>query len=283
MQLSRALLPLPCAKSSFREHDSVKRIAVFIAMCLLANSAAADGIVVLDVRHRQAAELVEVLRPLLTQDEAISASGNQLILRADAAGIARIKEALAQLDRSRRQVQITVRRASVQTIEHEALAARVRAGGDRGLRVQAYGTSNNVDVAQAGVSRVLVDEGSEAFVGTGGTVPQVGGAVIETRQSGNRVFVGAEMRELHSGFRIVPRLSGNHIELDISEQQEHAEGELISTQRASSHVSGELGAWLPLGGVAAAASRTNATLLGHALSTQEDDVTWWVRVDEVKQ
>jgi hypothetical protein len=79
----------------------------------------------------------------------------------------------------------------------------------------------------------------------------------------------------------VPRLSGNHVELDITEQQQHADGESISTQRASYRLVGDLGTWLQIGG-ATTSTRTGA-VSGHSLTTRADELVWRVRVDAVNE
>ena len=264
----------------FRNSHAVNRIAALIICSLLACAgSAAETIVILEARHRPADELVEALRPLLLQSEALSATGSQIIVRADAAGLDRIKEALAQLDRPLRQLQISLRRADAATIESETIAARAHASADS-LHVQTYVTAADTDIAATGVRRVVVREGNEALIDTSRSVPQFAGAIVETRSSGaTRTAAGIGVHELHEGFRIVPRLAGTHVELEISTRQERADGEVISTQRATSQVSGEMGMWLRMGSVAHRATPINS----HSLSTRRDELEWWVRVDEIEQ
>jgi hypothetical protein len=180
-----------------------------------------------------------------------------------------------------RTLQISVRHATAATIQQETIAAREQTSA-RTQHMQTYATAEDIDANVTGVTRVLVREGGEVFLDTSITVPQFAGAVVEARSSGaSRTVAGIGMRELHNGFHISPRVSGSRVVLEISMQQEHAEGEAISTQHTSSRISGELGRWLRVDSSNGETHRK--TVNGNSLSTREDELEWWVRVDEVKE
>src|SRR5581483_4983582 len=83
---------------------------LFTALLFLAAAAVnADTLHIIETRHRPASEIEQVLRPLLRPDEALSASGYRLILRASDARREEMERLVAALDVAPRQLTITVR------------------------------------------------------------------------------------------------------------------------------------------------------------------------------
>ncbi|MGH8186860.1 MAG: secretin N-terminal domain-containing protein, partial [Steroidobacteraceae bacterium] len=101
-----------------------------LLLCGLAAAVGAQSLEVIDLKHRRAEELIPVLQPLLEPGGALSGQDYKLFVRASAANVAQLRQALAQLDRQPRQLFVSVRRSTQQEIEREraSVAGTVRSG-----------------------------------------------------------------------------------------------------------------------------------------------------------
>jgi type II secretory pathway component GspD/PulD (secretin) len=252
----------------------------FFALLLggfLAGSAVAQTVVeVIQLRYRQADQVIPVLQPLLGREASISNFQNQLVIRATAAELAQIKGVLASIDTPPRRLLITVRQDSdVSGSRREAELsgsivndqARVtgpgsgsreggnvilRDGDDR-LRARV------VDSTQAGSERigqtVQVLEGYTAFIRAGESRPVRNRQVVRSMVNGqwvDRVIETTDYRDATTGFNVRPRLQGDRVTLDIDPQRETFDDQrrgAVNVQRVATTVSGRLGEWISLGGI----------------------------------
>jgi hypothetical protein len=226
---------------------------------------------VIALQNRPTGEIVPALLPHLEPGGSISSIGNQLVISASPAGLARIKDILAIIDRPSRQLLISVRQEGAEEAEDRGGSLSGRIGTDKakvilpptpsgpGVTVQAekgdsvlrgriWGTREVQDERAAQQVRVL--EGGTAFIHMGVSIPLAlrqaflgpGGAVV----SESIVFM-----DLGTGFLARPTLSGDTVTLEIRPQQESlmpGPGGVARVQRLSTTVSGRLGEWIPLGG-----------------------------------
>src|SRR5436190_20548413 len=91
---------------------TASRATFFLCAFLLNAAVAADTLQVIELHHRSAAEVEPILRPLLKPDEALSATGYQLILRVNETRRAEIERLVATLDVAPRQLLLTVRQTT---------------------------------------------------------------------------------------------------------------------------------------------------------------------------
>jgi hypothetical protein len=113
---------------------------------------------------------------------------------------------------------------------------------------------------------------SSSVVGAGG---HHGAIVAESKQ----------YRDVHSGFYVTPRLSGDRVTLEISPTQQHvdpAHHDTVATQSITTTVSGRLGEWIQLGGASTGRDGQSTGLVTY--STRSDDAAYgaWVKVEEMK-
>lgn len=103
-----------------------------LVSCALAAAVLAQSLEVIDLRHRRAEEVIPVLQPLLEPGGALSGKDYKLFVRASAANVAQLRQALAQLDRQPRQLFVSVRRSTQQEIEreHASISGTVRPGNE---------------------------------------------------------------------------------------------------------------------------------------------------------
>ena len=223
-----------------------------LALLLGMAAAAADEgprLEMFDLAHRPAAELASIIAPLLDQDEAVQASGFQLIVRARPDTLEQVRDLLQRLDRAPRQLLISVRQPSrLHSAEREA-AAQTEAT-DQALRgrVRIHGTESRSRAGAAQQIRVL--EGNAAFIQAGQSVP-IGERNVSIGPGGALVQDTTRYRDVTSGFYVVPRVTGEDVILDISAHRDTLNrhgGGVIDTRQAVTTVRGRLGQWIELGG-----------------------------------
>jgi type II secretory pathway component GspD/PulD (secretin) len=249
----------------------------------------AQSLTVIELKHRRAEELIPVLQPLLEQGGALTGQDYKLFVRASGANVAQLRSAVEQLDKQQRQMLVSVRRSTAQDIQREqASVSGTLRTGDGSVSVNERPRSGSGATVRAGernlqtqgssVSSVQVLDGSSAFIATGTSVPIVTSVAVG---GGRRPFVAGtvEHRNLQRGFMVTPRVNGDLVILDISQQDERVGGNGIQSQSLNTQVSGRLGTWLQLGGVSESSSRTDSGTLSRNYSTGANELSIWVKVD----
>lgn len=260
-----------------------------VGACLMATVAWAQALTVIDLKYRRAEELIPVLQPLLEQGGALTGQDYKLFVRTSGANLAQLRSAVAQLDKQQRQMLVSVRRSTAQDIQREqASASGTLRTGDGSVSVNERPRSGsgatvragerNMQTQHASVSSVQVLEGNSAFISTGTSVPIVTSVAVG---GGRQPFVAGtiEHRDLQRGFTVTPRVNGDQVILDISQQDERVAGGGIQSQSLSTQVSGRLGTWMQLGGVSESSSQSSSGMLSHNYSTGGNELSIWVKVD----
>jgi hypothetical protein len=243
----------------------------------LAGSAVAQTVVeVIQLRYRQADQVIPVLQPLLGREASISNFQNQLVIRATAAELAQIKGVLASIDTPPRRLLITVRQDSDVSGSRREAELSGSIGNDQ-ARVTVPGSGSReggnvilrdgddrlrarvVDSTQAGSERigqtVQVLEGYTAFIRAGESRPVRNRQVVRSMVNGqwvDRVIETTDYRDATTGFNVRPRLQGDRVTLDIDPQRETFDDQrrgAVNVQRVATTVSGRLGEWISLGGI----------------------------------
>lgn len=225
------------------------------------NLAFADSIELIPLKHRTAAEIVPVLRPLLATGEALTASGNNLIVRAQPSTVHALKKMLASLDKPAVNLLITVRNANDSHIDEGGVnvAGQLRVGdnsrivvgrpGDSDLTVRAHRRTS--DRRKAGSYQLRVIDGHQAFIHTGQSRP-VGHRNVVRTPHGVSVRQGVNYQQANSGFYVIPRLTGDHVSLEINPQESSfikGTRGAINTRGVQTTVSAKLGEWITIGGI----------------------------------
>jgi|SRR5690349_4196391 len=257
--------------------------------CLMAAIVWAQSLIVIDLKHRRAEDLIPVLQPLLEPGGALTGQDYTLFVRASAGNVAQIRSALAQLDRAQKQMLVSVRRSTAQEIEREqASASGTVRSGDGGVSVNERPRSDSGVTVRAGdrnlrthdssIASVQVLEGNAAFISTGSSVPIVTSVAAG---GGRRRFVAGtiEHRDLQRGFMVTPRVNGDQVILSISQQDERVAGGGIQTQSLNTQVTGRLGSWIQLGGVNESSSRSDNGILSRSYGTDANELSVWVKVE----
>lgn len=247
---------------------------------------AAQQMEIIELRSKTVDEVLPVLLPLVEPGGTLTGMNNQLFLKASPGNRAEIKRALTALDKPQRRLIIRIST----DLQAEAAGSGASAAGQVTL-----GSSRSADVRasvwdtrsgrneQAGQMVQTVD-GGRAFIRVGRSlaVPmrQVivgpGGAII------NETVVH---RDIGSGFYARPRVNGERVTLEISQQAERADHRSpggVAGQHLATTVSGRLGEWIELGGSGRQASSREDGSFTVGTSNRSENRAIWLKVEEVE-
>jgi hypothetical protein len=250
--------------------------ALLLGSFLAGIAIAQTAVEVIQLRYRQADQVIPVLQPLLGRDGSISNFQNQLVIRATPAELAQIKGVLASIDTPPRRLLITVRQDSDVSGSRREAELSGSIGNDQ-ARVTVPGSGSReggnvvlrdgddrlrarvVESNQAGSERigqtVQVLEGYTAFIRAGESRPVRNRQVVRSMVNGqwvDRVVETTDYRDATTGFNVRPRLQGDRVTLDIDPQRETFDDQrrgAVNVQRVATTVSGRLGEWISLGGI----------------------------------
>lgn len=290
---------------------AVSRVALFLLVWAQAAAVLAQTVLeVIPLRYRQAAEVIPIIQPVLAREGSVSGYQGQLVVRTTPANLEEVKRILAVVDAAPRQLLISVRNESTGERSRSEVDVSARFGGEharvvippasrdpRGGSVEVGGGDDRVRVhaleghsvgRERDTQTVRVMEGREAFVRAGQSAPVrerqvqrtvVGGRVVE------QVVESTQYRDVGSGFYVLPRLSGDRVTLDISQQREalsRGASGAASVQGMVTTVSGRIGEWMEIGGIDRDASSQQGALLGRSSASARDSRRILIKVEEVR-
>ncbi len=242
---------------------------------------------VIELNYRNADQVIPMLKPLLAPGGTISAMQNRIVVRTTPQNLAELRKVLEMVDAMPRKLLISVRQQSAAGGKGSEAEVSGSIGNDR-ARVTVPGTGSNkggtavvtsgedhvrgrVSQSQSaatdsGVQTLQVLEGNEAFIQVGQSVP--------VRSQSAQGSETVEYRDAGTGFYVRPRVSGNQVTLSISTRRDRVADPntgAIHVQHVDSVVSGRLGEWLELGGIAQESrQRDSGTAYRRSISGQDD-------------
>jgi hypothetical protein len=260
-----------------------RRLLALGLACALALSrrARAQEIEVLALRHRNADELLPLLRPFVEPGGALTGQGFQLILRASPANRAQVRQLIASLDRPPRQLLVSVRQDRANEEERRGLAADGRVivgtqGASGSVRVQ--GGNERSLATQDAMQTIRVTEGGRAWIAMGTAVPLTFRRLATTPQGLTEV-VGTVYYEAVTGFFVRPQLAGEQVTLDLEPEQSSATVRGLERSALSTRVQGRLGEWIAVGGADVREDRSASSLLSSERDVERNRRGVWLKVD----
>ncbi len=267
------------------------------AMLVVAPDVQAESLEQIPLHYRMAEELLPILQPLLPPGSAITGTGNVLFVRADAATLTQVRDAVASLDRAPRQLLITVG----QGMGAQGSGTSVRGSGTIGSgdvqagvnRPPATSTGGQVVVGSGttrddirNVSSVRALEGYETYVSLGQSRPVTSTTVTGGVHYPPVVSQSTEFRDVQTGFYVTPRVSGDRVTLEISPRQQRSTGNgrdaPVTTGSITTTVAGRLGEWLQLGGSTDSSGGSDRGLVTWGTRADLTLYSAWVKVDEIR-
>ncbi|HEX5092947.1 MAG TPA: secretin N-terminal domain-containing protein [Burkholderiales bacterium] len=246
------------------------KATTYALLVLTAGAAfAQDRLEVIPLRHATVEQVLPVLRPLLAPGGAMTGQRNQLIVRTTPQNLEELRRALAVIDAPARRLEILVRFDSAGEDASAAVQADARVS-NRGSRIEIRGGASRSSASERVDQRVQVLEGRRAWISAGTSRPY-------------RNSVGTEYHDAASGFEVVPRIAGGRVILQVAAQRQGAGASpgSVDSFDAATTVRAGLGEWVEIGGLAAAASRSDRGLAAGAGQSGSSGRRIWVRVDEV--
>ena len=281
-------------------------VLLLLGLALLVGAVQADSITTIQLRNRPAAEVMPVIKPMLGADDAISGQGFKIFLRASPQTLAQVKDMIAALDVASKVLQISVFQGSTRGLRELGFDANIQIKrGDASVGIGAggnndgnaagsitYGTSSGSGSVSGTstqkrlqnnpIHQVRVTEGRDAYIETGQQIPYFSGSNWITPKGFGG---GIEYKDVVSGFYVLPRIHGDNVTLTISpfkNSPSDTGGGNISTQYASTTVTGRIGDWLLIGGVTEQLRRAQSGS-GSRISTQSrSNQSIWIKADLVQ-
>ena len=258
---------------------------------------------VITLKYRTAQDVIPILQPFVNSaGGTLTGTQNQLIVRTTPKNLAEIRQILAGIDTLPKRLIITVRQdtgLNLQRREAEISGnakignAQVivprrsgsglvveKSGGGSTVRGRVLDSQSSQD--ENATQRLQVLEGGQAFIRAGQSVPVQGQTVISTPQ-GAQTVDSVQFRDVTSGFYVRPRVSGDIVTVEINQQRDTpGVGGSVNVQQASSVVSGRLGEWMELGGIAQQRSQQDQSLGSRSSERNSDQRRIYIKVEEIR-
>ncbi|MCB1751984.1 MAG: hypothetical protein KDI74_09695 [Gammaproteobacteria bacterium] len=269
---------------------------VYVLLLLLVNTPllADYPLEIIELKGRPMEEVMPIIRPFVSSDGAVTGMQNQLILRTSPESLRDIRAILSRIDTPPRRLLISVRHGQLDNGEAGGVAVDIGAmigkrtkvivghpGGDGSIRLQGLDadTRNQSDL----ISRIQTTEGKPAFIATGESIP-----ITTYRSYGDgeyRHFQShTQYRDVASGFYALPRLNGQQVTLELSQQVNRPgnKPDSFEVMQASTSVSGQLGEWISLGGTTLSESSSRRGIHFDTGSRENREHNIWLKVDEIR-
>jgi hypothetical protein len=247
---------------------------------------AAEQIELLDLQHRNAAEMMQLMQPLLKKNESVTGTGYQLILKADESRLETLKELARSLDSRVKQLRYSVRIGADQAGSRDDIGAR---GGitinrdDVDIQGKAHVLSTERRGSQSESYTVTGMEGTPVYIAEGLRFPVTS---TSTQIVNGRVIVtpDTQYESATSGFYALAWTRGDEVTVDIAPQREALLSERygsVSHQSVQTRVRGALGEWLLIGGQGRINSRDQEELARHLTTRDRDENQVWLKIDVI--
>ncbi len=284
----------------------LKRLFGLLLLMVMASAALADyPLKIIPLKHRSAEELIPVIRPMLGPGENVGGMQYQLFVRASDKRLSDIDLLLAEVDRARKNLKITLEQdvarsgsATSQGISGEGRTGNVRVivpprrepGGRGGLVLGGveeeslrYRITRSTGSSQDNNSQFIsVLEGMPAFIRVGQSLPYVQRFLVF---AGNRIAYGQGVQFVNvtTGFDVLTRLNGDRVELEIAPRLSFVGNggiQDVRFQELSATVSARLGEWVDLGGMTSGRDEISRAIFETASTQSGERRTVRLKVEE---
>ncbi len=273
-----------------RERYTKKLSLWLLLICFCPLIYAQTTIKILQLRHRTAEEIAQILRPLLDTHETVIADGFQLIVKADPQQLDEIEQLIKSLDKKQHRLIITVAQGNESSLKQLDAGIKVRINSFKNNRISKnssigghfyQSTSSETD---KNIQFIQTLEGQAAHIQFGEHRPYSenyisvdGNVVISTPQT--------RFRDVTSGFTVTPTLAKDSVRLKIApwsnKLSRQGDSGVVKTRGATTTISAALGEWIRLGGQIDSQSYRENSLLSTRRSTEKARGNIHVRVDDL--
>lgn len=230
------------------------------------------------LKHTLAEQITPMLSAYLSPGSSITPYREQLIMNVTDAEYRQLQTLLDQFDTAPRSLMISVRKQSQQSNDDERYGVQGRIG-DGSVQVQngnGYQRSESRVIINRGSSQSSRDgsqqvravEGMEAFISTGNTVSMRNGRYGER-----------ELVPVDSGFYATARIVGDEVIIDINQRDDRVQGRGIATQSLQTQVRGNIGEWIPIGGLNAAQTNNERAIANYGNNSSSSTAGLAIKVE----
>lgn len=267
-----------------RPLDFPNRALVLAFVLAVLSGERAAALEVLELKAADAADLITIIEPLLTEQESVSGAGDKLILDATPDRVTELRRIVERFDRVPQLLRITVRQGAgdLRALSGTRTTGRVTvddATVSSRTRLEVYSTRQAND--RRSEQFIWAVEGRPATISVGTDYPMVFRQLFPSF-GGVQAVEGLDYRSAGSGFDVVPRVSGGLVTLEISPHLDDppARGSGPVRRRGlATTVSGRLGEWIPLGGSLDEAERDDTRIIARTRKLSDSDYRVFVKVD----
>lgn len=258
-----------------------------VVMALWVLAAGAQQMEIIELRSKNVEEVLPALLPLVEPGGTLTGMNNQLFLKASPRNRAEIKRALASIDTPTRRliIRISQNRQAEDSARGGEASGQAVLGGTRRSNVEARVWDTKSVRGESASQMVQTVEGGRAFIQVGRSL------AVPMRQmivgpGGAMVNEGVVYRDIGSGFYATPRVNGQRVTLEISQQAESFDPAYgrgaVSSQRLATTVSGTLGEWIELGGSGRQAAGQQGGAFSVGTSDARDNRSIWLKIEEAE-
>lgn len=212
---------------------------------------AEDTIVeIIGLQNRPAAEIQELLTPMLENGEAVTGNGFDLIVKSRPERLESIRKLTRQLDRRQHNLIISVLQNSHKSAAQLNAQATLQASPSSIQMQGMIGDTRNID-SQRNMQQLRTLEGQAAHIQIGTVRPIENVTVYDSGYGYPGAVTNTQMQEASSGFAATPRLTGSQdVIIDISPWSDRFLNRAsLQTQDIQSTIRARLGEWVELAGV----------------------------------
>lgn len=247
----------------------------------------ADPVAVIEIKYRNAEEVLPMVRSLLSQDGTITMDKrtNSLIISDEENSINKVRTFLEDYDKPIQQVTVQVRFKEIRSGKGGSVSADGRVSGD-GWSVSTGGrTDDGVDVGVRGSKEhrqsdseyfIRVASGSPAFISTGEEIPYTQRWLYLSRRYA-RVSKSVVFQTVDTGFDVVPVVMGDRVSIDITPRISYEvpgrEPGVIRFTSASTSLLVSMDEWVTIGGTSETNNEVITAILEAGAHTQNSKLT----------
>jgi len=237
---------------------------VFISIICWNNPAQGQDVRVIQVHYRSAAELVGMIKPLMSSDGVVSADSrsNTLMVMDSPEKVAFVEQFVRDHDQPQPQLRVEVQFSLKENAQSSSIGADVDIQGDNwritntkknrsseGSSVSVYANSERLNQERQNISMIRVSSGSTAYIATGQRIPYTERWARISRQyaliSETTVF-----HQVDTGFEVRPVLTGDQILVSITPRLSYVdkvgERDAIFFSEAATELSVQPGQWIEI-------------------------------------
>ncbi len=264
------------------------KIILFFSLFFSTPGLATDLVIkVVPLNNRFASDIQPLISPFLEDSERIIATRSNLIIKATPFRQKEIKKLIDQLDTRLNNLTISVIQSNTETAESLNASANIRINiprnGHAPLSTRFRGRFANTDELNQSDSHQKIQtlDGKEAFIKTGGIHPVENTSIHHSDYGYSTISKNTQLIESSTGFRVLPRITGNQVTLDISPWSDNMTNNgQLSTQSGHTTIRVDFGQWVEIGGVDEQRHHSSYGSLSRHHSTKNKQMKVLIKVEK---